>query len=595
MRSERQGRRDGKPGTTHEGRFLPRIPHSWVLVPVVLGLAVAGPDSASAARSAAQTPATLVVQDRVVGRSPLLVGANPGLTIAPNWEAWLGDSRMNAAREWANMEEIEPRNEDGDYGNGVEDEAGFLAARAAVLAAPEDNGYLAWSGFEFRQVDRRLGTYARLGITPVVVIRHAGSGSTREANLPPWMANVPRSWADLWEWWEFCFAVAYRSAREHGATRFAIHSEPDRSVQGFTGRVEDYGRLLAHGADAARAGVRAADPALAATIHAPGLAEPTARRGSYLRTVLREGAADVDVIDYHQYGPAPAEYAARVRDVRELAEGVGAPRPLFVSEYNVSRSGERGDVDDPADALALAEVQRQLVQAGVEGMLVYRFNFPSEFRNLSLVRSGPGSGRAIVEETFGYLVFKQLVLAAAGGKELLELEASGPATWLATRDDERLFLFGISAGPEALPVELDLSALGLEGRAATVRAASAAHRHEIVARPTVDGGRLALVQPPESVVLVTLERRDRGEPVALRVEPPTGDVERNRVLQLRAVGALADGTELDLTDQVSWASADPAVVRVNSTGLAVGLAPGGTDLTVSWGELRSAPAALMVR
>ncbi len=219
------------------------------------------------------------------------------------------------------MEEIEPENEDGDYGNAVADEAGFRAARSAVLADPERNPYLAWPGFRFRDVDRRLGTYARVGITPVVLLRHGGSGSTRQANLPPWMANVARSWA-----------------------------------------------------------------------------------------------------------------------------------------------------------------------------------------------------------------------------------------------------------------------------------ASPAHRNEIVSPPTVADGRLALDQPPSSVVLIAIHRGpDPGAPVTPRVEPEFADLERSRVLQLRAVGTFTDGTETDVSDRVSWSSAAPEVVRVNSTGLAVGLAPGTADLTASWDDLSSTPAPLAVR
>src|SRR5215216_2048273 len=84
-------------------------------------VAVAG-NSLPATTIAAQSGATVVVHDRAVGRSPRFIGANPGLTTAPNWEAWVRDSRMNAAREWANMEEIEPENEDGVYGDGVSDD-----------------------------------------------------------------------------------------------------------------------------------------------------------------------------------------------------------------------------------------------------------------------------------------------------------------------------------------------------------------------------------------------------------------------------------------------------------------------------------------
>src|ERR671937_773549 len=123
----------------------------------LLALILSGSACALPPRLAAQPPPTLVVHDRAIGRSPDFVGANPGLTIAPNWEAWLRDSRLNAAHEWANMEEIEPNNEDGDYGDGVADEATFQQARAAVLGAPDNNRYLAWPGFKFGDVDRRLG------------------------------------------------------------------------------------------------------------------------------------------------------------------------------------------------------------------------------------------------------------------------------------------------------------------------------------------------------------------------------------------------------------------------------------------------------
>ena len=564
---------------------------------LLLTLGLIAPACGGAPQLTAQVRATLVVHDRVVGRSPVFVGANPGLTTAPNWEAWLRDSGMNAAHEWANMEEIEPRDEDGDYGDGVTDESGFQAARAAVLAAPEGNRYLAWSGLHFEQVDRRLGAYDRLGITPIVVIRHNGSNSTRELNQPAWMANVPTTWADLWEFWEFAFAVAYHTAREHGAGRFMILSEPDRSVQGFGGRVEDYERLLHYGADAARTAVRAANPALAPIIYGPGLADPTARRGSYLQTVLRDRPGDVDVLDYHQYGPAlNGEYAARAQAVRDLAAQVGAPRPLFVSEYNVSRSGEHGDVDNPDDALDLAEAQRQLVLSGIEGMLIYRFNYPAEFRNLSLIRSSPGSGRALVEETFGYQVFKQFAAAAAGDKELLEVEQSGPAAWLATRDAEHIFLLGLSRDPDVLSAEIDVAALGLEGRAGIARAASANQHSEIIARPVVNGGRLALVQPPASVVLVTFDRASGiSAPVALRVEASHGELQVNRVLQLRAVATSADGDERDVSDQVAWTSSDPSSARVNSSGLAIGLAPGAAEIAAGWGEVRSQATSLVVR
>lgn len=550
----------------------------------------------------AEPGATVVIHDRVVGQSPRFIGANPGLTIAPNWEAWVRDSRMNAAREWANMEEIEPQNDDGVYGDGVSDDDTFEAARAAVLASPDDNPEVRWSGFHFQDFDRRLGTYDRLGITPVVVIRGSGSGSTRQVNIPAWMANVPTTSADAWEWWEYAFAVAYHAAREHGITRFEIHSEPDRSVQGFGGRVDDYGRLLSWGADAAREGVQAGlaargGPSDQAVIYAPGLAEPTASHGSYLRQVLTNSADDVDVIDYHQYSqPWSGEYAERAAEVRSIAGDAGVARPIFVSEYNISRSGEHGDVDTPADALGLAEAQRQLAQAGIEGMLLYRFNFPAEFRNLSVIRSGDGSGRALVDETFGYQVFKQATTALAGARDMLAADVTGPATWLATRDDDRVFLLGISREDTALPIDLDLSELGLDGRGAVIRVAAVDHPNDLLGRPTVQAGHATFVQPPSSAVLVVISRgSDPGPPLSLRLKPGSVELAHSRVQQLAAWATFADGSERDVSDWVQWSSDDPSTARANSTGLVVGLVPGTASVTACWDATCAPPVAIAVQ
>ncbi len=569
-----------------------------VLVVVLIGLLVGAPPVAV---HPSEHAATVVVHDQVVGRSPQFIGANPGLTIAPNWEAWVRDSRMNAAREWANMEEIEPGNEDGVYGDGVGDDSAFQVARAAVLASPEDNAYIRWSGFHFQEVDRRLGAYDRLGITPVVVIRNSGSGSTRQANVPAWMANVPTTPEDTWEWWEYAFAVAYHTAREHGVTRFEIHSEPDRSVQGFGGRVDDYVRLLSWGADAAREGVRVALAARGgdagqAVIYAPGLAEPTARRGGYLQQVLTSAASDVDVIDYHQYSlPWNGEYADLATRVSAIAEAAAAPRPLFVSEYNISRSGEHGDVDEPADALALAEAQRQLAQAGVEGMLLYRFNFPAEFRNLSVIRSGTGSGRALVDQTFGYQIFKQATVALAGAKDVLALDATGSATWLATRDDGHVYVLGISRDDTPLPVDLDLGELGVDGNDAMLRVAAVDHPNNLVDRPVIQAGHVSFVQPPASAIMLVISRQaGPASPVALRLDSGAAELDRNRVQLLTALATLSDGSERDVSDWVSWSSDDPLTVRVNSTGLVVGLASGTASVTACWETTCAPPAAVTV-
>lgn len=55
--------------------------------------------------------------------------------------------------------------------------------------------------------------------------------------------------------------------------------------------------------------------------------------------------------------------------------------------------------------------------------------------------------------------------------------------------------------------------------------------------------------------------------------------------QLVAVGYYSDGTSYDVTSRVTWSSSNPAVVTVNSTGLATGVAVGTANLTAILGGI----------
>ncbi len=72
---------------------------------------------------------------------------------------------------------------------------------------------------------------------------------------------------------------------------------------------------------------------------------------------------------------------------------------------------------------------------------------------------------------------------------------------------------------------------------------------------------------------------------SIAVTPPTPSIQLALTQQLTATGAYSDGTHVDLSAQVTWASATPTVATVTSTGLATGLLPGTTVVTATLGAI----------
>lgn len=79
--------------------------------------------------------------------------------------------------------------------------------------------------------------------------------------------------------------------------------------------------------------------------------------------------------------------------------------------------------------------------------------------------------------------------------------------------------------------------------------------------------------------------------LSLRVAPDPVAVRYDQTLDLRAVAALSDGTERDLTTQATWTFADPEVASISDdpAGRLSPLAVGETTLIATVGDLVSAP------
>lgn len=72
---------------------------------------------------------------------------------------------------------------------------------------------------------------------------------------------------------------------------------------------------------------------------------------------------------------------------------------------------------------------------------------------------------------------------------------------------------------------------------------------------------------------------------SIGVFPANATVSVGATQQYAALGTYSDGTTRDVTGQVAWASASPAVASVNTSGLASGLAAGTTSLSAAAGSI----------
>jgi hypothetical protein len=132
-----------------------------------------------------------------------------------------------------------------------------------------------------------------------------------------------------------------------------------------------------------------------------------------------------------------------------------------------------------------------------------------------------------------------------------------------------------SANPEIAPIDKSGTAVAKKSGSTLITAASG----------SISGG-ATLTIPPASLVSINI--------MAPSLSIPKGNTE-----QLSAIANYLDGTTLDVTSTVTWASSAPGVVVANGTGVIAGATPGTATITASFGNIRGAqqitvaPAALM--
>jgi uncharacterized protein YjdB len=81
---------------------------------------------------------------------------------------------------------------------------------------------------------------------------------------------------------------------------------------------------------------------------------------------------------------------------------------------------------------------------------------------------------------------------------------------------------------------------------------------------------------------------------SIAVTPTSDSTSAGDTVQYKATGTLDDGTQIDITDSVTWSSSNTSVATISSTGLATAVASGTTYIVATSGSIVSNSATLTV-
>ena len=97
-----------------------------------------------------------------------------------------------------------------------------------------------------------------------------------------------------------------------------------------------------------------------------------------------------------------------------------------------------------------------------------------------------------------------------------------------------------------------------------------------------------------SIATTTPTSTPKSKLSSIVVEPTLHSVAVGSTQAFTATGTYSDGTSVDITAGVTWASKDTGVATIDSTGLATGVATGTATITAALSGVTSAPVLLAV-
>jgi len=352
------------------------------------------------------------VSSKLVGETPRIVGLNCG-NYQPDsntrtWWKWLG---ANGVRIFTSATRLEPDDDIAPHGDGVSDQASFVARRKALRADPENPQFINFELFAkgyakaAGHINYALayGELSEMGIEPLAM-----SARTNE--------RYPiKDWADRWEHWQHHYAQAYYLGKNYGVSRYSIYNEPDHKDQTIT--QADFLSRLQLASDAIQSAIADVNRDTKQKLRCQIMAPVTAGSAKDYRPRLKNsdtrddrfgwgelviknlhtdflgrqqrGFQLIHTYAYQQYNGSGAEFGADLANIKrmvaaDLAQLRWPGRIDFgLTEFNVHSNGEFGkrsdDLDTPSRYATLGGILAGL--ANQQPQELYLFKFSSNARD----------------------------------------------------------------------------------------------------------------------------------------------------------------------------------------------------------------------
>ncbi|HRT58872.1 MAG TPA: DNRLRE domain-containing protein [Candidatus Paceibacterota bacterium] len=485
---------------------------------------------------------TVVIQPNTLGATPRLLAYNSGhFYPGSNTREWWRYAGVSGARVFLTATLIENVDDIAGRGDGVTDEASFLARRAALRADPLNPAFINWANFT-----NRYNTAAQHGANRLqpeyafAELRRLGVeiDLNLTASLGSFVISNSADWAGKWELWQHYYAQAFYLARAFEVRRFQMFNEPDHSSAGGLTQAQYLERLqlCSDAIQCALADVNTLyGRSLVPMVLAPVIT--TSSYNSWGQLVVNNRHVDflgqtdpafwlLHQYDYHQYNATPATFGLNLATLRNALAAAMTPEPVFpasISEFNVHTAANFDAMPDtldyPTKYPRLGAIAVNLIQNGASELYCFKFSqtdgdaddvYPVRKNGMHYVDNSAAPYN-IGGITKAGEVWRLLNKGFSPGRALQALAADSSLSHLALLASHdpataRYHVFSANFSTTAAPVTVDVSALNIPDDNRVLIEEVSESSHGGVAHFTrVLAGRVeTFTQPTGSVWLVTL-------------------------------------------------------------------------------------------
>ncbi len=401
----------------------------------------------------------VTIQDKVVGKTPRIIGINTGEMPADS-----------AFPEWVRA-------------------LGVNGARLRLNADPDEGDPKKISSFsQFESNARRLRSSAKqetpklwqhpskLAAPPLHALRQDGIELLATITCPfAYKLLLPdgkTNWANAWKYWEAYYAESYQLAAQHQICRYQLFNEPNHKESAKLTQ-EEYTARMAVGTDAIQAALADASKdggtKLEPLISAPCTAgisvfqktgKPDARddkigwgelsmKDRHLRV---DGKNDASYAQFQQY--AVQHYSANpvtwLEQLRKLCGLIGQANgnrdlPIVMSEFNIHTARDfaqrKTTLDSPEEFSDVGSMGTAIAESGLEELYFFRLTLSKNLDGEGVKKNGvhhvneDGRTPEITGTTRAAEIIRLAASTLRNQRDVLETKASGGLRAAATRQN----------------------------------------------------------------------------------------------------------------------------------------------------------------